>query len=77
MKEGTETDPLKAFAVSQYRMKISGVVQRALQAPDGRDPVRGAEEAPRLGHGERQRRAHGLRLHDRASRAGTPFSTPA
>lgn len=33
VKEGTETDPLKAFAVSQYRMKISGWFNARFKKP--------------------------------------------
>jgi len=34
VKEGTETDPLKAFAVSQYRIKISGWFNSRFKRPD-------------------------------------------
>jgi hypothetical protein len=33
VKEGTETDPLKAFAVSQYRMKIAAWFRARFQRP--------------------------------------------
>lgn len=35
VEEGTEADPLKAFAVSQYRMKIIGWFASRFKAPDG------------------------------------------
>lgn len=34
VKEGTETDPLKAFAVSQYRIKISNWFNSRFKRPD-------------------------------------------
>jgi len=33
VKEGTETDPLKAFAVSQYRMKLAGWFRARFRVP--------------------------------------------
>jgi hypothetical protein len=38
VKEGTETDPLKAFAVSQYRIKISGWFNARFKRPTGEIP---------------------------------------
>jgi outer membrane biosynthesis protein TonB len=38
VKEGTETDPLKAFAVSQYRMKISGWFNARFKRPSDQIP---------------------------------------
>jgi hypothetical protein len=38
VKEGTETDPLKAFAVSQYRMKISGWFNARFKKPTEQIP---------------------------------------
>lgn len=38
VKEGTETDPLKAFAVSQYRMKISGWFNARFKKPTDQVP---------------------------------------
>lgn len=38
VKEGTETDPLKAFAVSQYRMKISGWFNARFKRPTDQIP---------------------------------------
>lgn len=38
VKEGTETDPLKAFAVSQYRSKISAWFNARFRKPTGEIP---------------------------------------
>ena len=38
VKEGTETDPLKAFAVSQYRIKISSWFNARFKRPTGEIP---------------------------------------
>jgi len=38
VKEGTETDPLKAFAVSQYRVKISSWFNARFKRPTGEIP---------------------------------------
>ncbi|GMV15834.1 MAG: TonB C-terminal domain-containing protein [Polyangiaceae bacterium] len=38
VKEGTETDPLKARAVDQYRMKIAGWFSSRFKAPVGQVP---------------------------------------
>lgn len=38
VKEGTEADPLKAFAVSQYRIKISGWFNSRFKRPTGEIP---------------------------------------
>jgi len=38
VKEGTETDPLKAFAVSQYRSKISAWFNARFKKPTGEIP---------------------------------------
>jgi outer membrane biosynthesis protein TonB len=38
VKEGTEADPLKAFAVSQYRMKISGWFNARFKRPSDQIP---------------------------------------
>ncbi len=38
VKEGTETDPLKAFAVSQYRMKISAWFNSRFKRPTAEIP---------------------------------------
>jgi outer membrane biosynthesis protein TonB len=37
VKEGTETDPLKAFAVGQYRIKISGWFNARFKRPTSND----------------------------------------
>jgi len=38
VKEGTEKDPLRGFAVSQYRMKISGWFNARFKRPTGQIP---------------------------------------
>lgn len=48
VKEGTETDPLKARAVSQYRMKIIGWFNARFHRPDGEIPC---EELKKLSAG--------------------------